>query len=113
MRFFVRFQSPAPLEPCASCLQPLSQTELRDLPLLFRCFAKFKSRVVSESALQNCENLLGPLARRTHNENLSEPPLVLPIALGKSDFRRFAALGYFALLLSGPSRRLFGSFLRR
>src|ERR1700687_1148464 len=41
----------------ASSLQPLSQTNLRDLPLLLRSFLKFGVIVIFQPALQNLQNL--------------------------------------------------------
>src|ERR1700686_3941484 len=41
----------------ASSLQPLSQTNLRDLPLLLRSFLKFGVIVIFQSAPQNLQNL--------------------------------------------------------
>src|SRR5208282_2803294 len=55
---------------CASSLsKPLSQTNLRNLPLLLRCFLKFGVVVILDPALQNIQNLRWRLAGRAHDED--------------------------------------------
>ena len=59
--------------------QPLSQTNLRDLPLLLRRFAQLGRVIILQSPLQNLQNFRARLSRRAHDEDSAEPPLVLAV----------------------------------
>src|SRR5208283_451695 len=60
----------------ASSLTPLSQTNLRDLPLLLHRFLKFGSFVIFQPPLKPLQDLSRGLAGRPYDENWFKSPLV-------------------------------------
>jgi hypothetical protein len=84
---------------CISFLKPLSQPDLRNLPLLLGCFVKFSFWVIVETSPKNLQYLQHRLPRSAHDENTPEASFVLAIGVRQSLLRRSVCVGYLPLFL--------------
>src|SRR5258708_22392694 len=98
----------------ASSLQPLSQANLRDLPLLLRGFLQFGVVVIFQPSPQSIQNRFRRFPGSAYDENSVEAALVFTISFCQRDLCRMAGIRDSSLLLLGPrsglKRRQFQCF---